>query len=145
LHERVSFYNVEIEKSKSLIRKYTLLEHNRGEILKAQKQIEGYLTLKGSNDQKSSIIMSKIESEARKSKLQILDLNSIGSSKIKGSIWVHRINLRAEGQIKDILDFISAIEEADILLQVEKLNLSGKDDSGSILKIEAVIFGVSFK
>ena len=144
LYEKSSFYSSEIEKSKSLIRKYNLLEHNREGILKSQKQIEGYLALKGSSEQKFSMIMSKIESEARKAKLQIQDMNSLGSSKIKGSIWVHRINLRAEGQVKNILDFISAIEEADILLQVEKLTCPAKMIR-SILKIEAVIFGVSFK
>lgn len=144
LYEKASLYSTEIEQSKMLIRRYAVLEHNRAEILKSQKQIEGYFTLKGSNENKSSVIMSKIESEARKAKLQIQDMNSLGSSKVKGSIWVHRINLRAEGQIKSILDFISAVEEANILLQVEKIALSGKDDTGSVLKMEAVILGVSF-
>jgi hypothetical protein len=144
LYEKASFYGAEIEQSKLAIRRYLVLEHNRTEILRAQKQIEGYFSLKGSDENKSSIIMSKIESEARKANLQIQDMNYAGSSKVKEAVILYRINLRSEGQFKNILDFISSIEEANILLQVEKIALSGKDDTGSILKMDATILGVSF-
>ena len=144
IYEKIGQYSDEIEQSKTAIRKYLALEHNRTEILKAQRQIVGYSSLQGSDEAKSSMIMSKIEAEARKSKLQISDMNSVGSSKIKGGITLYRISLRSEGQLKNVLDFISGIENANILLQVEKINLSAKDDTGTILKIDATILGVSF-
>ncbi len=144
VYEKISIYSDEITHSKMAIRKYMALEHNRPEILKAQKQIEGYSSLKGSDEDKSAMIMSKIESEARKSKLQILDMNLAGSSKARGGVSLYRVNLRSEGQLKDILDFISGVEEVNILLHVEKMALSAKDDSGSVLKMDATILGVSF-
>jgi hypothetical protein len=144
IYEKTSAYTAEIEEAKMAIRKYVALEHNRVEILKAQKQIEGYFSLKGSDEEKSAMVMSKIESEARKSKLQILDMNPSGSSKVKGGVTLYHISLRAEGQLKNVLDFISGIEGADILLQIEKIALSAKDETGSILKIEVTVLGVSF-
>lgn len=144
IYEKIDVYNEEIEQSKMAIRKYLALEHNRTEILKAQRQIEGYSSLKGTDEEKSAIVMSKIEAEARKSKLQILDMNSVGSSKVKGGVMLYRINLRSEGQMKNVLDFISGIEGANILLQVEKITLSAKDETGVILKMDATILGVSF-
>jgi len=144
LYERTSLYTAEIGRSKAAIRRYMALEHNRVEILRASKQIEGYFSLKGSDESKSSMIMSKIESEARKAKLQIQDMNYAGSSKVEDSVVLHRINLRAEGQFKNILDFISGIEGANILLQVERIALSAKDESGGVLKMDATILAVSF-
>ena len=144
VYEKIGIYADEITQSKMAIRKYTALEYNRAEILKAQKQIEGYSTLRGSDEDKSSMIMSKIEAEARKSKLQILDMNLAGSSKAKGGVGLYRINLRSEGQLRNVLDFISGVEGENILLHVEKIALSAKDDSGSVLKMDAVILGVSF-
>ena len=120
------------------------LEHNRAEILKAQKQIEGYSSLKGSDEDKSAMVMSKIEAEARRSKLQILDMNSAGVTKVKGGVTLYRINLSAEGQLKNFLDFISGIEGANILLQVEKIGLAVKDENTGLLKIDMVILGVAF-
>lgn len=145
IYDKTAIFSAEIEQSKMAIRKYLALNHNRKEILKAQKQIEGYSSLRGSDEEKSAMVMSRVEAEARKSKLQILDMNAIGSTKVKGGVvTLYRVSLRAEGQLKNILDFISGIEGANILLQVEKITLSAKDETGNVLKIDATILGVSF-
>ncbi|MDP2831679.1 MAG: hypothetical protein Q8O02_05485, partial [Candidatus Omnitrophota bacterium] len=62
----------------------------------------------------------------------------------KGGVTLYRINLNAEGQLKDLLDFISGIEGANILLQVEKITLAVKDETTGLLKIDVVILGVAF-
>jgi hypothetical protein len=144
IYDKTSIYSGEIEQAKIAIRKYMALEHNRTEILKAQKQIEGYSSLKGSDEDKSAMVMSKIEAEARRSKLQILDMNSAGVTKVKGGVTLYRINLSAEGQLKNFLDFISGVEGANILLQVEKIGLAVKDENTGLLKIDMVILGVAF-
>jgi hypothetical protein len=145
IYEKTGLYVNQIEQSKMTMRKYLALEYNRTEILKAQKQIEGYSSLRGSDEDKLAMVMSKIEAEARKSKLQILDMSSAGSSKVKGGVvTLYRISLRAEGQLGNILDFISGLEGATILLQVEKIALTVKDETSSVLKIDATILGVSF-
>ncbi|MBU4252658.1 MAG: hypothetical protein KKC39_02985 [Candidatus Omnitrophica bacterium] len=144
IYDKTGIYSGEIEQAKLTIRKYMALEHNRTEILKAQKQIEGYSSLKGSDEDKSAMVMSKLEAEARRSKLQILDMNSAGVTKVKGGVTLYRINLNAEGQLKDFLDFIAGIEGANILLQVEKITLAVKDETTGLLKIDVVILGVAF-
>lgn len=144
IYDKTGIYSQEIEQSRATIRKYMALEHNRTEILKAQKQIAGYSSLKGSDEDKSAMVMSKIEVEARGAKLQILDMNSAGSTKVRGGVTLYRINLSAEGQLKSLLDFVSGVEGASILLQIEKITLSVKDENTGLLKIEAVILGVAF-
>lgn len=144
IYDKTSAYSGEIAQAKLTIRKYMALEHNRTEILKAQKQIAGYSSLKGSDEEKSAMVMSKIEAEARKSKLQILDMNSAGSTKIKGGVTIYRVNLSSEGQLRNLLDFISGVEGANILLQIEKISLAVKDEATGLLKIDAVILGIAF-
>lgn len=144
IYDKTNIYFREIEQAKVTIRKYMALEHNRTEILKAQKQIAGYSSLKGSDEDKFAMVMSKIEAEARRSKLQILNMNSAGVTKVKGGVTLYRINLSAEGQLKNFLDFISGIEGANILLQVGKITLAVKDENIGLLKIDAVILGVAF-
>lgn len=144
INDKINIYSQEIEAAKVAVRKYMALEHNRAEILKAQKQIEGYSSLKGADEDKFAMVMSKTEAAARKSKLQILDMNSAGSTKVKGGVTLYRVNLSAEGQLKSFLDFVSEIEGASILLQVEKIILSVKDENAGLLKIDLVILGVAF-
>ena len=50
IYDKTSIYSGEIEQAKVTIRKYMALEHNRTEILRAQKQIEGYSSLRGSGE-----------------------------------------------------------------------------------------------
>jgi hypothetical protein len=144
IYEKIGVYNKEIDQAKLAMRKYMALEHNRAEILKAQKRIEGYSSLKGSDEDKAALVMSKVEAEARKAKLQISDMSPSGSAKIKGGAAVYRIQIRAEGQMKNVLDFMSGIENANTLLQVEKITLANKDESSGVLKLDAIVLGVSF-
>jgi len=144
IFEKITTYNQEIEQSKMAIRKFMALEHNRSEILKAQKQIEGYSSLKGSDEDKTAMVMSKVEAEARKAKLQVSDMSPGGSSKTKGGAVIYSIQLRAEGKLDDILNFLSGIEKASTLLQVAKLTLSNKDEISDVLKLEVIVLGVSF-
>ncbi|MEI6831676.1 MAG: hypothetical protein WCK61_03110 [Candidatus Omnitrophota bacterium] len=144
IYDKTSIYSGEIKQGKVAIRKYMALEHNRTEILKAQKQIEGYSSLKGTDEEKAAMVISKIEAEARKSNLQILDMNSGGLTKVKGGVTLYRINLSADGQIKNLLDFIAGLEGANILLQVEKLTVSVKDEGMGLLKIDLIILGIAF-
>ena len=144
IYEKIADYDQEIEQSKVAIRRCMAFEHNRSEILKAQKRIEGYSSLKGSEEDKVAMVMSKVEAIARKAKLQISDMSPAGSAKTKGGAMIYRIQLRAEAQMKNILDFMSGVENADTLLQIEKISLSPKDESSDTLKIDATVLGVSF-
>jgi hypothetical protein len=144
INGKTKAYSQQIEQHQMAIRKYMVLEKNRSEIIKAQKQIEGYSSFKGTDDYKSSMIMSKVDLEARNAKLDVLDMVPAGSSKVKGGMTVYRVSMRAEGQLKNVLDFLSGIEGSSILLQVEKIAMSVKDETGRILKIDVTILGVSF-
>jgi len=144
IYEKIGVYDQEIEQAKMIIRKYMAYEHNRAEILTVQKRIEGYSSLKGSDEDKAAIVMSKVEAEARKAKLQISDMSPAGSAKIKGGATVYRMQIRGEAQMKNILDFMSGIENASTLLQIEKIALSNKDETSGVLKLDAIVLGVSF-
>lgn len=144
IYEKISVYDQEIEQSKMAIRKYMAFEHNRAEILKAQKQIEGYSSLKGSDEDKIAMVMSKTESIARQARLQVSDMSPAGSSKMKGGAMAYRIQLRGEGQMKNILDFMSGVESANTLLQIEKVTLAIKDETSDVLKMEVTVLGISF-
>ncbi|OQB14137.1 MAG: General secretion pathway, M protein [Candidatus Omnitrophica bacterium ADurb.Bin205] len=134
----------EIDMFKMSIKKYMALDLNRAQILKAQKQIQGYLGLKGQPEDKVAQLMSAIEIEARKSGMQILDMSSAGEVKTKTKVLIYRIQMRCEGDINKIMNFIRGIETSGILMKVEKVAISAKDESGKVLKFDASILGVSF-
>jgi hypothetical protein len=46
--------------------------------------------------------------------------------------------------MKNVLDFMSGVETANTLLQIEKITLAIKDETSDVVKIDAIVLGVSF-
>jgi hypothetical protein len=143
LLEKTSSAKLQIERAQLGIRKYLELVQQKEDILKAEKQIERYLNLKGTDEEKMGAILSKIESEARKAGLSILDMNPQPMAKTKSIPLIYRVQLRAEADISKLFDFIYSLENSDILFKIERLNLSVKDESLGVIKIELSILAVS--
>lgn len=143
LRERLSSVQQEIERARLVIRKYSDLGAHRKEILEAEKKIERYLKLKGSDEDKLAAILSKVEAEARKAGLLILDMNPVGAPKPKAMPAIYHVQLRAEADMAKFCDFIYELENADILFKIDKVKLSAKEGNPKIIKIEASILGIS--
>lgn len=141
LINKLSSVKDDIERLQLAIRKYLAVEREKDIILAERKRIEKYLNLKGTDEEKMASILSRIEQEARKAGLSIQDMNPGNISGPRPGIY--SVQLRAEADLEKIFDFIYNLENADILLKIEKLNLSAKDESGKNLKIEATILGIS--
>lgn len=143
LREKLSAVEREIDGAKLLIRKYSGLEGQKDFLLKEYRSIERYLSLKGSDDEKMTAVLSKVESEAAKAGLRIIDMKPDTSFKAKSVTAIYRIQLNAEGDITKIFNFIYSLENTDILFKVDKMNLSVKDETTGALKLEAGILGIS--
>lgn len=146
LRQRLISVRDEIGQAQLSIRKYSEIVERKDDILKAQRQVERYLSLKGNDEENMGAVLTKIESEARKSKLSILDMNpqTQGASARSASFpRVYSVQLRAEADMEGIFDFIYNLENADILFKLDKLDLSIKDEGGKIIKMEARILGIS--
>lgn len=143
LREKLSAVEQDIAGAKLLIRKYSGLEEEKDFLLKEYKKIERYLSLKGSDDEKMTAVLSKVESEAAKAGLTIVDMKPDASLKTKSSPSIYRIQLNAEGDIAKIFNFIYSLENTEILFKVDKVNLSVKDETTGAIKLEASILGIS--
>ncbi len=143
LQEKLSGAEQDIMRAQLLVRKYFELEQRKEGLLKENKRIERYLSLKGSDDEKMTIVLSRIEAEARKAGLVIIDMKPDTAQRLKSVPVVYRIQLNAEAEMEKIFNFVYNMENAGILFKFDKLNLSIKDETTGIIKIEATILGIS--
>jgi len=144
LREKLKTIEQDIARLKLTIRKYSKLELERDPLLKEYKNIERYLSLKGSEDEKITAVLSKVENEAHNAKVTIVDLKPDTAVRSKGFPVTYRIQLNAEADIVKLVNFIYSLENADILLKIDKLNLSVKDEATGIMRLDTAILGVSF-
>lgn len=144
LVEKMHAAKEEIAQAQLSIRKFSEIVEQKDNILKAQKQIERYFSLTGNDEEKMASILSKIESEARKAKLSILDMNPQLTSTTVSNPKIYTVQLRAEAELEGIFDFIYNLENTDILFKVDKLDLSIKDEDSKIIKMDARILTITF-
>ncbi len=144
LRENLNKTNEDIERLWVLFRKYTGLEKEKSSITSAYKQIERYLGFNGTEDEKTTLILSRIEAEARKAGLTIIDMKpDTAKTKNKSSSSVFRVRLNAEAEMPKIFRFLYSLENTDIFLKVDKVNLSIKNEETGIMKMDVVILGIS--
>jgi len=144
LRENLNKTNEDIERLWVSFRKYTGLEKEKSSITSAYRQIERYLGFKGTDDEKMTLILSRIEAEARKAGLTIIDMKPDASkAKVKSATSVFRVRLNAEAEMPKIFNFIYNLENADIFLKVDRINVSVKNEETGIMKMETIILGIS--
>ena len=133
-----------ISRSELMLRRYQELERKRDYLLAQSQDIEKYLALAGSPNERITAILSKIESETRKAGLTVLDMKPDASSTALVGEGIYRVQLHCEGDVKKIFSFIYSLENADVLFKIDRLNLSLKDETSGIMKLEAGILGITF-
>lgn len=143
LREKLSTAEQDIKRAQLLVRKYFELDQKKDSLLKENKKIARYLSLKGSDDERMTVILSRIESEARKAGMVIIDMKPDTAQRLKSLPVVYRIQLNAEADMEKIFNFVYNMESADILFKFDKFNLSIKDETTGIIKIEATILGIA--
>ncbi len=144
LRENLNKTNEDIERLWVLFRKYTGLEKEKSSITSAYKQIEPYLGFTGTEDEKMTLILSRIETEARKAGLTIIDMKPDAAKiKMKSSSSVFRVRLNAEAEMPKIFSFLYSLENTDIFLKVDRINLAVKNEETGIMKMETIILGIS--
>jgi Tfp pilus assembly protein PilO len=130
-------------KANLLFKEYSQLEKEKGGLLKEYKTIKAFLDLKGSDNERMAAVLSSVESEARKSGLTILDMKPLeDAARSKVAPIIYRIQLSAEADAGKIIKFLHGVGNANILFNVDKLNINVKDEDSGVLKFEAVILGI---
>lgn len=117
------------------------VDRQRDEILKEYKSYEGYLKIKGSDEEVISQFLREIESLGRESAVSIIDIKPQSTSKRK-HYKEYIIEVRLEAPMKDLIGFLHRLNNSGLLLKVEKLILTLKDENTDILKISMLLSGI---
>lgn len=116
-------------------------EAQRDQILKEYKGYEGYLKVKGSDEEIVSEFLREVERLARESAVSVSDVKPQSSRK-RGLYNEYNIEVRTEATLKDIVTFLYRLNNSVLLLRVEKINLTLKDENSDVLKVNMVLSGM---
>jgi Tfp pilus assembly protein PilO len=140
LSNRLATLNQEVRAKEVELMKGLRIDEQRDRILKEYKSYEGYLRIKGSDEEIISEFLREIERLGRESTVSLLDIKPQSTNK-RGVYKEYIIEVRLEAPMKSIIDFLYRLNNSVLLLKVEKLVLSLKEESSDILKVNMSISG----
>jgi Tfp pilus assembly protein PilO len=97
-----------------------------------------YVKSSGSDEEEVAKILGEIESLARKSKVQLVDIKSMTPKKVD-FYKEYIVNIEAEGEMEALIKFLQQLNTSSQLLRAEKLRISLKRRGDSTIKASLMI------
>lgn len=133
VQKKLEELNQKIEAKRIKLEKNSLSLERKEKIEERYNKYAKNLQLKGTEEEEVATFLSEIESLAQKNSVRVSDMKPRPSKKVD-FYKKFTIDLGAEGDIKQITQFIYQIQSATQLLRVDKLRLETKSSQTQNLK-----------
>lgn len=144
-HEKLSDLEGEVSQEKGKLKKGIGLIEKKETINREYGKYASYFSLENvSDDEAVSRFLREIESIGRESRVTIVDMKPQKETESDKFSKQYQINIKAEGNMVQLVNFLYALQHSELLLSVEKLVLSPKTDNQSDLNITLTLVGVAF-
>jgi len=140
--DKISDLDREIQSKEAKLIKGLRAESQRDQILNEYKKYEGYLKVKASDEENVSEFLRELEKLARESAMSVSDIKPQANNK-RSAYKEYIVELRAEAQLKDVVTFLYRLNNSALLLRVEKMALTLKDENAETLKVNMTISGIA--
>lgn len=122
------------------LKKYLEVEKDKERILRDSRAYEQYIKDAPAQERKiASQLIQEIEHLAKDASVTITNLSSQETPDQASNYKRFKADLRFEARVGQALDFLSRIQESRLLVKIDKITLSPKDELASLLKGEAVV------
>lgn len=139
LMEKINKVQQDVKLAEARVRKGLTVQAKKDDIIKEYKIYKFYLNQKGiSERQKLGNFLKELERISQEANLSITNLNP-RDTKTEEEILLYSADLKAEGDIEEILFFFSKVQESKLLVRVDKFSLSPKGKSANLLIFDAKI------
>ena len=147
--ERVFFYQFR-KKLKNLYQQIKVSEANLRTGLEVQKRKETilaeyqkyqtYLTTPNVSDgDRVASFLKEVERIAQESGVSIINLNPKNEPLQLVDYKQYTVDLRIEGDVEAVVDFLYQIQKSPLLIQLENLSISAKGEDAALLRVETTV------
>ena len=139
LIQKIDKVGQSVRLAEAQIKKSLIVQSRKEEIAQEYKKYQPYLSQAGTTErQRLGTFLKELERISQEANLSVTSLNP-QEVKIQDESLFYGADLKAEGDIEEILFFFSKIQESKLLVKVDKLSLSPKDKAANILSLDAKI------
>ncbi len=142
LVDRLSALNQEIQLKESKLMKGWRIQAKKDQILTEYKKFEIFFKTKASDEEVTSMLLKEMEKIARESGVALSNLKPRPSA-ARGLYREYWVELQTEAPMEKIITFMYKVNDSQLLLNVDRLILSlkeeGKEDLKAIMVVSAIV------
>lgn len=117
------------------------IRQQKDKILQERERFKSYLEIARSSSEREIVarFLKEIEKIAASSGISIISLSPQNEPEQHRTLKKYNADLRAEGSLQKIFDFLHKVQNSDLLIEIDKFSLATKTEEGDILKLETTI------
>jgi hypothetical protein len=144
-HNKLSGLGREVVLQEARLKKGIGLISEKDAISKEYERYASYFSLQGSSDEEAiGGFSEEVVRLSRESGLVIQDMKPQKETKSDKFSKLYQINIRAEANMQQLVNFLYALHNSSLLFSIEKISLSPRSEESPTLNISFTIVGVSF-
>lgn len=144
-HARLTGLGRDVLLQEARLKKGISLIERQDEINKEYDKYASYFSLHDLSDEEAvSNFLKEVEKTSREAALAVVDMKQQKEVKKDKFSKQYTINIRAEGTMPQLVNFLYALHNSSILFTVEKMSISPKSEESPDLNITLTMVGVSF-
>ncbi len=139
LMEKINKVQQDIRLAEAEVKRSLGVQSKKEEIIQEYKKYKPYLTQAGITErQRIGTFLKELERTTQEANLSVTSLNPQEVQAQDNSLF-YGADLKAEGDIEEILFFFSKIQESKLLVKINKFSLTPKDEAANTLSLDAKI------
>ncbi|HQP91083.1 MAG TPA: type 4a pilus biogenesis protein PilO [Candidatus Omnitrophota bacterium] len=144
-HEKLSSLSQEASLTEEKLKKGMALLAKKEAINKEYDRYASYFSVQNVSDEEATaIFLKEVEKVGRESGVTILDMKPQKETDKDKIAKQYSINIKAEGGMDSLVDFLYSLHSSKLLLSIERIVLAPKGENASVLNITIVLAGVAF-
>ncbi len=139
VYSKISSLNNAIREKEQEIRTSLRVLSQKEKILSEGRRYASFMRRPQTDEEGMIALLKLVERLANKSSLYVIDMKPGGVKEDKDKTKKYLVNLTAEGQMEQIMEFMYNVENAEELLIIEKFQISPKSRESSIAECAIVV------
>ncbi|UCD14900.1 MAG: hypothetical protein JSV34_04025 [Candidatus Omnitrophota bacterium] len=137
LRSRLTSLNRKVRLAESELRKAMAIQKTKDKIVEDYQRTKPYLEMKAEGDKQIvAQLLKEIESIIRISGGTVVSLNP-GERISEANVY--SADFRLEVTFSQLLKFLNAIEESKLLIKLDKISITSKDEKAALLRVDGTV------
>jgi len=136
---KISDLNKKIKLSEAAIKSGLSIQKNKEKIIQDYKEYAPFLTTETQDKDVVARFLKEVEKITQESGLSVVNLTPDNKFEVTAEYKKCKAELRLEGDLEKFLNFLNKVQGREMLIKIDKLTVSSKDDQGKLLRIEATM------